>query len=322
MPKPIKTLEKKSWEDKDFIIQSDVIKTGRTEGVATRTLKKYSDKAPMFRKSLFIHKDQNVVGILGWLVETISGYFRKFWNKEVTLEELKKSQKEVDLVRNQLVKKSNELDDLKMKFSEQKNQLYLAREVINNASKYESILNSFTDKIKESVCEDKNIEEWVKSEVKKNRWLLGLDCEVKAKNRDIDTETEIDLHIETNYGEQRIIEVKSPNINIFYSNSKKGGRLNIYKDVSIGLSELIEYMRRADINSGLRRKGIYAIQKPIGRLLIGYNLTKDEKEVLNDWNFYLGPYVKIITYKELINSAKKEIALIKDSEKQLQTNEN
>jgi len=319
--KTIKILEKKSFDDNNFIIESDVIKTNRSQGVATRTLKKYKDRPPISRKSFFIHKDQNVVEILGWLVETISSYFKKFWNKEVTLEELKKTEKEVGIIKDQLVKKGNEFDELKRKYDEQEKELNLTREVINNAGKYEAQLKNFQEKIEESVANNKNIEEWIKTEIKNNRWLLGLDCEVKAKNKDIDIETEIDLHIETNYGEQRIIEAKSPNTKIFYSNSKKRGRLNIYKDVAIGLSELIEYMRRADINSGLREKGVYSIQKPIGRVLVGYNLAKDEEEVLNDWNFYLAPYIKIITYKDLINSAKKEISLIKATEKQLRKNE-
>lgn len=316
----IKILEGKTWEDENFKIQSDAIKTGRTEGVATRTIKKYSGKQPMIRKSLFIHKDQNVVEILNWLIETISNYFRKFWNKEITPEALDKSKKEVEIIQNQLVKKSSELEELKKKYSEKENELNLAREVIDNANKYVLVLKNFESKVKNSVTNNINIEEWLKTEIKNNRWLLGLDCEVKAKNKDIDTETEVDLHIETNFGEQRIIEVKSPNKGIFYAKSNSG-RLTINKEVSVGLSELIEYMRRADINSGLRRKGVYSIQKPIGRLLVGYNLTKDEEEVLNDWNFYLAPYIKIITYKELIASAKKEIGLIKATEKQLQKNE-
>ncbi len=318
--KKIKILEGKTWEDERFIIQSDAIKTGRTEGVATRTLKKYEGKAPMARKSFFIHKDQNVAEILGWLVNTISSYFRKYWNRDVTLQQLEKSQKEVDVLKNELIKRGGEHEELKRKFSEQEKDLKLAQEVIKNAQNYKTKLDEFEKKIEESVINKKNIEEWVKEEIKNNRWLLGLDCEVKAKNKNIDIETEVDIHVETNFGEQRIIEAKSPNLRVFYSKSKKGGRLNISKEVSVALSEIIEYMRRTDVNSGLRTKGVYGIQKPIGRVLVGYELTSQEKEVLNDWNFYLAPYIKIVTYKELINSARKEINLIKAAEVQFLKN--
>lgn len=315
--KTMEILEKKTWEDDNFIVESDVIKTSRTQGVATRTLKKYKNRPPMSRKSFFIHKDQNVVEILSWLLETVGTYFRKFWDKKVTWKQLEQSRKEVDTLKNELIKKGKAHGDLKKKYKEQRRELELAHMAVRNAQKYEDELAKFEKIVRKSVKENRNIEEQVKEKIKKNRWLLGLDCEIKAKNKDIDIETEIDLHIETNYGEQRIIEVKSPNIKIFSSKPKKGGRLDIYRGVAVGLSELIEYMRRTDISSGIQKKGVYGIQKPIGRVLVGYELTKEETEVLNDWNFYLAPYIKIITYKELINSAKKEIALIKSAEKRL-----
>jgi hypothetical protein len=315
--KTMNILEKKTWEDSNFIIESDAIKTARTQGVATRTLKKYNSRPPMSRKSFFIHKDQNVVKILSWLLDTVGAYFRKFWDKSITLKQVERSQQEVETLKNELIKRGKEHEELKKKYDDQKKELELAKEVIKNAQKYEDELSNFEEVVKQSVKENRNIEELVKEKIKENRWLLGLDCEVKAKNKDIDIETEIDLHIETNYGEQRIIEVKSPNIKIFSSRHKNGGRMNISNDVAIGLSELIEYMRRTDISSGIQQRGVYGIQKPIGRVLVGYDLTQEEAGVLNDWNFYLAPYIKIITYKELINSARKEIALIKATEKQL-----
>jgi len=79
-------------------------------------------------------------------------------------------------------------------------------------------------------------------------------------------------------------------------------------------------MRRTDINSGLQRKGTYGIQKPIGRILADYDLTKDEQEVMNDWNFYLNTYIRFVTFKELIANAKKEIEMISVVKKMTENN--
>lgn len=306
----IKTIDQNKWEDENYLIEAGVIKTDRTEGVAVRTSKKYPNKSPIRRKSFFIQRDQKVSEILNWLFITIKNFFSRYWGKKgVTIEELKQAKKSVKALRKQLRDEEGKYENLQKELKAQKLELQLAYKVIDNISTYKTTLRIFESKIKESVKHDKHIEEWVKNEIKKNRWILGLDCEVKAKNQSIDIDTAIDLHIITNYGEQRIIEVKSPNLPIFKVR-KTGGRMDITSTVKTGLSELIEYMRRTDINSGLKRRGVYGIQKPIGRLLIGYKLSSAEEEMLNDWNFHLAPYIKIITFKELIISAKKEIALI------------
>lgn len=315
--KTMKIIDQNKWEDENYLVEAGVIKTARTEGVAVRTSKKYHGKPPIRRKSFFIQKNQKVSEILNWLFVTIKNFFSKYWGKEVvTEEELRQTQNSVKTLKKQLREEEKRYEKLQREFKAQKRELQLAYEVIDNISVYKTTLKKFELKIKESVKNDKRIEEWVKNEIKKNRWILGLDCEVKAKNQKIDIDTAIDLHIITNYGEQRIIEVKSPNLPIFMV-KKTGGRMDITSTVKTGLSELIEYMRRTDINSGLKKRGNYGIQKPIGRLLIGYKLSSAEEEMLNDWNFHLAPHIKIITFKELIISAKKEIALINSASEKL-----
>lgn len=313
--KEFKPLETNKWEDERYIIEASVFKTGRTEGVAVRSAKKYLNRSPMIRKSFYIHKNQKVSEILDWLYVTVKTFFSKFWGRKIiTKEDIKQKDKLIDDLRIKLREREDESTLLKQTLKSQQDELRLASEVIDKTGNYIKILDNFEKRIKKSVKNKERIEEWIKEEIKNNRWLLGLDCEVKAKNQDIDIKTEIDLHIVTNYGEQRIIEVKSPNIDIFTA-KKEGGRLNINLEIARGLSELIEYMRRTDISSGLKSKGTYAIQKPIGRILAGYNLSADGEEALNEWNFYLAPYIKIITFKEMISSARKEIDLIVTAEK-------
>jgi len=304
----IKPLEKSKWEDEKYINTADAIKTGRTEGIAIRTAKKYPNKKPMWRKSFWLQKDQKINEILDWLFFTVKDFFSKIWGKKIiTQEDLDKSKEIIEDLREQLRKRENEYKELDYLHNSQRKDLNLARQVIRHVDSYEEILNKFEKRIAESVKKDKRIEEWIKNEVKKHRWIFGLDCEVKAKNVDVDPQTQIDLHIRTNYGEDRVIEVKSPNIPIF---SNKPKRMNIHKELSEALSEVIEYLQRVQSYSQLRQRGTYRIDKPIGRILAGYNINDDEKRLLDEWNFNLGPVIKIITYNDLIANARKEIELI------------
>lgn len=303
----LETLATDKWEDEKYEIKATVLKSGKTEGISFKTKKKtyWRDN-----RSFYINKDQEVGKVLNWFFVTIKQFFARFWGKQIiTEEEIKADDRVVNDLRDKLREREEENRKLKDAFKTQQQELALAKEVIGNSNQYTKELDDFEKMIVDSVANDTNIEEKVKNELKNKRWILGLDCEVKAKNKDIDTATEIDLHIETNYGEQRIIEVKSPNIALF-TKKKENGRLSLEGKISDGLSELIEYMRRTDINSGLRRRGVYEIQKPIGRILAGYELESDEQEILNDWNFYLGPYIKFITFKDLISNARKEIELL------------
>ena len=55
--KKFKPLDKNIWEDDHYIIQAAVFKTGRTEGVAVRTAKKYPTRSPIVRKSFYINEN-------------------------------------------------------------------------------------------------------------------------------------------------------------------------------------------------------------------------------------------------------------------------
>lgn len=310
---PLKPLEKSQWEDDKFINTATAYKEGKTEGIAIRTAKKY-DKRVQLRKSFWLQKDQKVDEILDWLFGSVKKLFSKFWGKEIiTPKEIEASQKLIEDLRNQLKKRESELEELKIKYDLQQKELSLAQELVGKYEDYERTLNQFEEKIKNSVKNNERIEEWIKTEIKNHRWILGLDCEVKAKNKDVDTQTEIDLHIETNYGEERIIEVKSPNLPFFEGNESK--RWNLSKDLTTALSEIIEYLQRTQSYSLLRRRGTYAIDKPIGRIIAGYELDGNQKKLLSDWNFHLSPVIKIITFKELIQNARKELELIKIAKK-------
>jgi|GEM_PF-1535852 len=305
----LKPLESLTWEDEHFVNHATVYKEGKTEGIAVKTEKKYG-KRTQWRASFWLQKDQDVDGILAWLFSSVKKLFSKFWGKKIiTPKDLESSKKLITELQKQLDRKEEEFEELKARFTLQQKELALAQEVIGKSEEYETILKNFENKIKNSVQNNERIEEWIKTEIRKHRWILGLDCEVKAKNKAVDPQTGIDLHIETNFGENRIIEAKSPNLPIF--KGKTDQRFDLSKDVSVALSEIIEYLQRTQSYSLIRQRGSYSIDKPIGRILAGYNLGESEERLLKEWNFHLAPVIKIITYNDLVNNTKKEIDLIK-----------
>lgn len=307
-------LDEETWEDEEYRTHASVYKTDKTEGIAIKTENKNKTKWNRWHKSFWLQKDEDVNGLLNWLFGTIKRQFARFWGKEIiTPEEIQSTKNAIHELEVQLAMARADYKELEMRYESQLKEVSLAKELIEHLDEYERVLNNFENKISTSVKNNERIEEWVKAEIQKNRWLLGLDCEVKAKNKPVDTQTGIDMHIQTNYGEDRIIEVKSPNLKIF--RGEEGKRHNISPDLAEGLSELVEYLERTESYSLIKQQGVYKIEKPVGRILAGYALDDDQERLLKDWNFYLSPVIKIITYKELINNAKKELELIKITRK-------
>ena len=84
---------------------------------------------------------------------------------------------------------------------------------------------------------------------------MGLDCQIKATNKDIDPNSEIDLHIISDLGEEKVFEIKSPNKKLFVN--KKDTYLRISPDLSEAISQIVNYLRKTDIYSQINEKGNY-----------------------------------------------------------------
>jgi hypothetical protein len=296
------------WEDERFLHTATALRQAGAEGISVRTAKKY-DGRPMWRKSFWIQKDQSVESVLAWLVGSVKSLFYRYWQRNiVTEEDLRRKDSMIQGLRANVRTLEAGHEILRARHGEQERQLALAREVQDQVEKYKSVLKKFESKIATSAKDGTRIEEWVKNQLKRHRWLLGLDCEVRAKNKDIDPQTEIDLHVVSNYGEDRVFEIKSPNIPVFCGNPNR--RFDRHPELSKGLSQLVEYLQRTQSYSVLRQRGVYGIDKPIGRILAGYSLDGDQRRLLADWNFYLYPAIRIMTYDDVIGNAKKELALL------------
>jgi len=314
---------KKKWEDldkeefKENEITTRINLSGEDKknpsGIFINTEKKLSENYTKRHKGVWLPKNLNLGRWLDKLAEIIKKLAKKWYKEEVVVsqENILKQVDKVKKLEQELLEEKQKGKRLEENYKEQQINLELAKEVVDNLNSYETKLKTFEDMIKISVNEDNNIEGKIQNFIFENRWIIGLDCEVRAKNIDIDKQTEIDLHIINHFGQHRIVEIKSPNKKLF-KKKREQGRLIITSDLSEALSELIVYMKKADFYSGLKEEGTHKINKPSGIILMDYNLNEVEKSMLNTLNSHLKPHIMIITYNDLIENGNKEISMIKN----------
>jgi hypothetical protein len=228
-------------------------------------------------------------------------------------EEIEAYEEKLNEITKKLSEDRDELETVKQNEETNRHREYafIIKDRLNN---FQTTFNELKQLIKESIEKNVGKEEKIKEKIKKNKWLLGLECDIDAKNQDIDNQGEIDLHIKTKYDEDKIFEIKSPNIKPFIGkrmNSKTKTRLIMSDELADGLSELIFYLERTNLYAELKLQGGYGISKASGFILIGYNLTDDEKTMINYLNFHLSPHIRIITYNDLENNIERELETVK-----------
>ena len=304
------------WEKGRKISKATMLKRKEdgTKGISVQV----GSKAPgtnykRYGKTIWIDEDLDLPDWLGWFIKSVKKlYFKLFGKKVLDIDEsFEYYQAKVNKLTQELAEAQKRLEDTEAKSEERKQLLELAKKSISELENYKNTFEEFKKLIEESYSNNKGKEEEIKDKIKNNHWLLGLECHVEAKNKNIDTQTQIDLHIITRFGQHRIFEIKSPNIRPF---SRKNGdskkRLIISPELADGLSELITYMRRTDVYSASKMEGTYGIQKASGVIVIGYKLEDAEKEMLNELNFHLRPHIQIVTYDNLIDNIKQELEVI------------
>ncbi|HOH04393.1 MAG TPA: DUF4263 domain-containing protein, partial [Candidatus Pacearchaeota archaeon] len=85
--------------------------------------------------------------------------------------------------------------------------------------------------------------------------------------------------------------------------------------LSEAISQIVNYLRKTDIYSQINEQGNYKVYKGKGIILMGKNLNQEEQKFKKDLNFHLRPHIQIVTFDELIESAKREVAIIKEARK-------
>lgn len=304
------------WEKDRKVSKATMLK--RKEDGAKGISVQVGSKAPgtnykRYGKTIWIDEDLDLPSWLGWFIKSVKKlYFQLFGKHTLELDEsIEYYQSKVEKLTQELAEAQKRLEASELKIEERKQVLELAKKSIDELEKYKTVFKEFQELITQSHTENKGKEEEIKEKIKNNHWLLGLECHVEAKNKDIDTQTQIDLHILTRFGHHRIFEIKSPNIKPFVrkdENQRK--RLIISPELADGLSELVTYMRRTDVYSASKMEGTYPIQKASGAIIIGYKLEDAEKEMLSEINFHLRPHIQIATFDELIENIKQELEII------------
>jgi len=307
--KPLGPSEK--WRDGEKISSITPLEIEGRKGISVRIGKKQSNYDNYTHK-IWIDGKFNFSSWLKWLIETIKKPYFILFGKTLNLNEEIESYK---IKKEELTKQLAELQ-FRLNLAEKKNQEYNKLIELANKTKlkykrsFKKIFNEFCKIIDESIQLKQGREEKIKAKIKEQPWLLGLECFVEAKNQDIDIQTEIDLHIKTRYNKDVIIEVKSPHLSPLKRKSHEKSRIILSPELAEAISEMIYYLRRTDLYSEKAGEGVYGIQKAEGIILIGSNVSDEEKRVLKELNFHFCPYISIITFDDLKEKIKRELALL------------
>lgn len=323
--------EPKKWNDgKEVTVMKagKVLEGGKTvaEGVSlTRGgISKDGREYPKVGK-FWISSNMNVESWLNWLYLELRDLFHKLWGQEIKFDSVELGKK-IELLESEKEGKEKEIESLRCELEEYKTlgedleaKKELAKGIKEDSKELDKILKDFRENyILYSYKNDIRHEQQIKVFLEKNKWLLGIDCQFCKKNVPLDNQTQIDMHVVNSFGQNKIYEFKSPNLKPFLA--KNGGRLHATPVLSEALDEIINYMKRTDLNAQLISEGGLKIIKPSGIIIIGYNLSSAEKDLLETWNFFLFPHIRIIPYDELLKQAEEEVKLISRAKKEFAKN--
>lgn len=307
-------LSSENWESGRKVSEASYLKRkDGTEALSFRMGTKSDKRRPMWGKTIWIDEELDLPSWLNWFIKTLKSGYLKLFGKKVdgfdNQEEFYKAK--IEQLNKQLVEAQIRLEETQIRNEEDKKLIELAKEVQKSIEDYNKTFNELKELLNTSKAEDKGKEEAIKQKLKENPWLLGLECAVQAKNQNIDNQTQIDLHVKTKFDQDRIFELKSPNLKLFKRKSNdETRRLSVSSELSDGLSELIIYLERTNIYSDRSGEGTYGIVKPSGYILMGFELDEEEKKLLAWLNFHLSPHIQIVTYDQLQNNIKRELELI------------
>lgn len=312
----IQEIESEQFEEGTY--KAKISSEKNTQGYEGIRLQSASTK-PYFKThkpGIWIPNRINLSMWFNWFSKTFKNLTYKIWGKEITdlSEEVNTYKEKIELLNNELVDAKLKLKDAEERLSKQEIELSLSKEVIDKIDDYELKLTEFETEIKRISINKEREEGLVKTKLRESRWILGIDCEVKASEKQVDPQLSIDLHIKTEIGEDKVFEFKSPNVKPFIK-KKEDSRLYISDELAQGINQLILYLRRTDLYSGLAEEGTYKIQAPSGIIVMGYNLTDEEIRLLKDWNRQLRPHIRIATFNEVIEGGKRQLQNIKYARK-------
>lgn len=310
--------ESDTWTDGNFASQIFLgHSSGGQEGIKIRTAKK-TWRFNEHRYGIWLPKGMNLSGWIKWVIFSIKKYSKKFWGTEVDINVL---EEEVDIYKEQVKNLESELESTKGKLKDTEELLKIQQEdreraekLVSKIEEYEKGLNEFVAILDDSSKNDELKEKEAKQKIKENRWFLGLECEIGATEKEVDNQTAIDLHILTDFNQDKVFEFKSPNLQPFYR-KKENSRLYMKTELGEAMHQLIIYLRKTNLYSFSKEEGVYGIRGPSGYVVMGYKLEQAQLDALKDWNFHLRPHVLLLTFDDLVNHAKRQLQNIKSVRK-------
>jgi len=269
-------------------------------------------KRPMYGKTIWIDEDLDLPSWLSWFLKTIKKLYLDLFGKEISTDEEKEHfQAKIEQLNRQLAEAQKKLEAAELRDAQNQQLVEYAVNVRGQYDNLQKIFSDFKALVQASIKNDKGKEESIKQKINENHWLLGLECYVEAKNQNIDKQAQIDLHVKTKYEQDRIYELKSPNLKPFRRKaSKDTQRLEITPELADAISELILYLERTNVYAHSTSEGTYGVLKASGYIVIGYDLDAEEEKMLRYLNFHLAPHIQIMTYRQLEETISRELALV------------
>jgi len=307
-------LNSSEWEEGSFRSRISFARSsGGSEGIKIRTAKKtwgFNEH----QWGIWLPKGLDVSAWLRWTILSLKKYSKAFWRTEVDIgileEEADFYKQQTSTLEKELAKTKKRLEDTEELLKIQKDDRERAKQLISKVEEYEKELKELVALLDDSKLSNEAKEAEVKLKIKNNRWVLGLECEIGAAEKQIDVQTAIDLHVTTDFNEDRIFEFKSPHLSPF-KNKEEGTRLYITDALAEAMHQLIIYMRKTNLYSFSTEGGTYGIRGPSGYVVVGYKLDDEQKQAMKDWNFHLRPHIVLLTYDDLVRRATVQLENIK-----------
>jgi len=314
----ISELVSDTWTDGNFESQISLGKSsGGQEGIKIRTAKR-TWRFNEHRYGIWLPKGMNLSGWIKWALLSIKKYSKKFWSADVDVNIL---EEEVDIYKEQVKTLEEELQETRDKLKNTEELLKIQQEdreraekLVSKIEEYEKGLGEFTVILDDSSQNDELREKEAKQKIKENRWFLGLECEIGATEKQVDIQTAIDLHILTDFNQDKVFEFKSPNLQPFYRKSD-ATRLHMKTELGEAMHQLIIYLKKTNLYSFSKEEGVYGIRGPSGYVVMGYKLDQAQLDALKDWNFHLRPHILLLTYDDVVSHAKRQLENIKSVRK-------
>lgn len=213
---------------------------------------------------------------------------------------------------------SSEVEDLMIKLIES------ISDVEANVDDLSKISNSLTDKALhvenlighartqkvvskfKSLVEENRKEQKYQDFLEEHPWLFGNRYIDKSETRKLTRDEEVDFCLETISGYYDVFEIKRPGDSVVNYDASHD-TYYASADLSKAVSQVENYIKEIDASRDeIFRRDKMDVLKPRGTVVIGSNLSTEEREGLQVFNSYLNR-VRVMTYSEIVSMGERLI---------------